>query len=115
VTVDVTLVFRFADRPETLIVDIDGPASGRRSHNELNLAALAPEIAATTQGRSEVRVPLTIPELGALPFSVTLIDHTGAMSRAVEGSFTVQSELGANDTTQTQTTQVGTTTELSGR
>ena len=111
-TVDVTVVFRSADRLETLIVDIDGPVSGRRSHHEFDLGALVPGIEDATQGRREVRVPLTIPELGTLQFSVTLVDHNTNMSRAVEGSFTVESALGANDTTQTQTTQGGTTTDF---
>lgn len=115
VTVDVTVVFRFADRLETLIVDIDGPTSGRQSHNEFDLGVLAPGIEGATQGRWEVRVPLTIPELGALQFSVTLIDHSARTSRPVGGSFTVESALGANDTTQTQNTQVGTTVEVQGR
>jgi len=110
VTVDVTVVFRFADQLGTLIVDIDAPASERLSHNQFDLGVVAPEIAAMTQGRSKVRLPLTIPELGALHFSVTMIDHSGKTSRAVEGGFTVQSALGANDSTQTQTTQVGITT-----
>jgi hypothetical protein len=110
VNVDVTVVFRFADHLETLIVDFEGPASGRRSHNEFDLGVVAPEIGETTQGRSRVRLPLTIPELGALQFSVTMVDHSGKASRAVGGAFTVQSQLGANDTTQTQSTQVGTMT-----
>jgi hypothetical protein len=115
VTVDVTLVFRVADQLETLVVDLDGPTSGRRSHHEFDLGALAPGIEAATQGRWELRVPLTIPELGALQFGVMLIDRNANTSRAVQGSFTVESALGANDATQTQSTEAGTTTDIQAR
>ena len=112
VSVDVTLVFRFADGLETLIVEIDGPASGRQVNNEFDLHSLAPAIANQTQGREEVRVPLMVPELGALPFRVTVVDGSGTRSGAVQGSFTVQSDFGANDTNQTQTTVVENATPL---
>lgn len=112
VSVDVTVVFRFADHLETLVVDIDGPRSGQRSHNQFELGDVAPDIAAMTQGRAVIRLPITTPELGALQFSATLIDQGGRTSRAVEGGFTVQSVLGANDTSQTQTTQAGNTTTV---
>jgi hypothetical protein len=110
VTADVTVAFRFANQLETLLVDLEDPVSGRRTHNEFDLTVVAPELAAMTNGREPVRVPLTIPELGTLQFSVTLINHDGTTSGAVEGGFTVQSTLGADDSSQTQTTQVGTTT-----
>jgi hypothetical protein len=115
VTVDVTVTLRFADQLEVLIVDIDSPSSGRESHNQFDLTAVAPEIAAATQGRFEVRLPLTIPELGALQFSVTVIDRNGKTSRAVEGGFTVQSALGANDTNEAQNTEGMTTSEFQDR
>lgn len=110
VTADVTLAFRFADRLETLIVDLKGPVSGRSIHHEFDLAALAPEIASATEGRWEVRVPLLLPELGSLLFRMTLVDHAGAATGTIEGGFTVQSVLGAGNTTQT--TQGNGTTEF---
>jgi hypothetical protein len=106
-----TLAFRLADQLETMVVDLQSVESGRRTHNEFHLAAVAPGIAAVADGRWEVRVPLTIPELGALQFSVTLINHDGTMSRTVDGGYTVQATLGANDTTQTQAIQVGAAAE----
>lgn len=114
VTTDVTLVFRFADQLEILIVDLTGPQSGRHTHNEFNLAVLAPGIAAVTEGRWEIRVPLTIPELGALQFRVTVANHDGTMSREVAGGFTVQASFGADNTIQAKATQIGTTTESVG-
>lgn len=107
VTTDVTLVFRFADRLETLIVDLESVASGRSTHNAFDLAQIAPDIATATEGRWQVRVPLVIPELGVLQFRMVLVDSTGTQSGTVVGGFTVQSELGASDTTQTQTTVSG--------
>lgn len=108
VSADITLVFRFAEQPATLIVDIEDPRSGRVTHNEFDLAVVAPGIAAMTDGRwDDLRVPLMIPELGALQFSVTLVNHDGTMSRANDGAFTVQASFGANNTSQTATTQVG--------
>jgi len=115
VTVDVTLVFRFADGLETLIVEIGGPTSGRLIHHEFDLKTLVPGIEAVRQGRQVVRVPLTIPEFGALSFRVIVMDQLANSSGPVEGSFTVHSEVGASDTTQTQTTQVGIITEFQGR
>ncbi len=114
VSADVTVVFRFADQLETLVVDLEDAASGRGTHNEFDLSVLAPELATATDGREEVRVPLTIPAVGVLRFSVTLINHDGTRSRAVDGTFTVQSTLGVSDTSQTQTTEVGGTTESFG-
>lgn len=114
VSADITLVFRFAEQPTTLRVDIEDLQSERVTHNEFDLAVVAPGIVAMTDGRwDDLRVPLMIPELGALQFSATLINHDGTMSRATDGRFTVQAEFGANDTTQTETTQVGIVTELS--
>jgi hypothetical protein len=113
VSADVTLVFRFADQLDTLIVDVEDPQSGRVTHNEFDLAVVAPGIAAVTDGRWDLRVPLTIPELGVLQFSATLINHDGTMSRAIDGGFTVQASFGANNTTQTATTQVGIAIERS--
>jgi hypothetical protein len=114
VSADITIVFRFADRLQTLLVDLEGPASGRRTHHEFDLTVLAPAVSSATSGNEEIRVPLIIPELGALQYSVTLVNQDGTSSGVVEGTFTVQSALGASDTSQTQTTEVGTTTESFG-
>lgn len=114
VSADITVVFRFADRLETLLVDLEGPVSGRRTHNEFDLTVLAPELSSARSGREEIRVPLMIPELGALRYSVTLRNQDGTTSGVVAGTFTVQSALGTSDTSQTQTTEVGTTTESRG-
>jgi hypothetical protein len=103
VTTDVSLVFRFADHLETLIVDLEGMTSGRGTHNEFDLTKLAPDITTATEGRWQVRVPLIIPELGGLQFSMVVVDSTGTRSGPVVGGFTVESQLGTGDTTQTQT------------
>lgn len=107
VTVDVVLGFRSADAPSTVVLDIESPASGRTTHNELSLVSLNPDIVNASEGRWEMRAPVIVPDLGGLRFRSTLQDQRGT-SQAVEGDFTVQASLNASNTTQT--TQVDTLT-----
>jgi hypothetical protein len=108
VTADVTLAFRFADKIETLLMDFEDPGSGSRTHNEFDLTTLAPGISDATEGRWDVRVPLTIPALGALQFRAWLIDQNGPTSDPDDGGFTVQEEIGINDDIADTQIQVGT-------
>ncbi len=109
VSADVILQFRLADQLDTLSVEIVDPRSGRATSNQFDLAAVAPGIESVTNGRWDLRVPLTIPALGALRFSATLVNQDGTMSRPTDGGFTVQAAFGANNGTQTETTQTETT------
>jgi hypothetical protein len=99
VTADVTLVFRFADHPQTVVIDFKSQ-SGLSTHNEVDLASVAPEVVAASRGRWVVRAPLLIPETGNLRFHTVLVDQSGLASTSVDGDFTVQSSLGASNTDQ---------------
>ena len=118
VTGDVTIVFRYADHPTTLVIDFSGK-SGQLTHNEIDLAALKPAIVEATEGRWKVRAPLEIPELGPLQFSAVLKDLLGRSSSAIGGSFTVEDGFGAGNGTQTSQDNTtgnttGNTTTVSG-
>jgi hypothetical protein len=106
VTVDVTLVFRYADHPQTVVIDFES-RSGASTHNEVALASVAPEVVAASSGRWVVRTPVIIPETGTLRFHTVLVDQRGLASTAVDGDFTVQTSLGSSNTDQAS---VGTNT-----
>jgi hypothetical protein len=110
VTGDLTLVFRYADHPSTLMLDFEGEP-GQRTHNEVDLAALKPAILEATDGRWQMLAPLRIPRLGPLRFTAVLVDQSGRMSGTVGGSFTVGDGLGGNNGGQTTE---GNTTTVSG-
>jgi hypothetical protein len=99
VTVDVALVLLASERPATLSLAFTGP-SGLRTNNELDLTALAPEVAASTGGRKDFRALLTIPELGDLAFDAALADRAGAVSVTVSGHFTIQMSVSTTQSNQ---------------
>ncbi|MFZ5876971.1 MAG: hypothetical protein ACOYXU_11260 [Nitrospirota bacterium] len=114
VTGNLTVVFRRADHPATLVLDFE-TETGQRTHNELDLAALNPDIPEATEGRWRVLAPLKIPELGALQFTAVLVDQLGRTSGAIGGSFTVGDGLGGNNGGQvTEGNTTGNTTTVSG-
>jgi hypothetical protein len=114
VTGDLTLIFREADHPETLVLDFQA-ASGQRTHNEIKLATLNPDIPAATGGRWTGLAPLKIPELGTLQFTAVLVDQLGRSSGTLGGTFTVGDGLGGNIGGQiSEGNTTGTTTTVSG-
>lgn len=110
VTVDLRVVFRFAEHPRTMVIDFEG-LSGRRTHNELNLVALAPDIADATDGGWDMRAPVRIPELGALRFDAVLVEQSGRVSSVVGGGFTVESSFGGANSGQTSDGNLTTQTD----
>jgi hypothetical protein len=110
VTVDLTLVFRFADHPATLVIDFESE-SGHRTHNELDLAALKPAILEATDGQWNLKAPVKISDLGSLRYNAVLVDQSGRASRAVSGSFTVLDSFSGSNGGQASE---GNTTTVSG-
>ncbi len=92
VTVDLTLVFRFADHPAALVIDFEDD-SLRRTHNELDLAALKPAILEATDGQWNLKAPVKIPDVGSLRYTAVLVDQSGGTSDPVGGSFTVENSF----------------------
>ena len=114
VTGDLTLIFRQADHPETLVLDFEAE-SGQRTHNEIDLASLNPDIPEATGGRWTGLAPLKIPELGTLQFTAVLVDQLGRSSGTIGGTFTVGDGLGGNNGGQvSEGNTTGNTTTVSG-
>jgi hypothetical protein len=114
VTGDLTLIFRQADHPETLVLDFEAE-SGQRTHNEIDLASLNPDIPEATSGRWTGLAPLKIPELGTLQFTAVLVDQLGRSSGTIGGTFTVGDGLGGNNGGQvSEDNTTGTTTTATG-
>jgi hypothetical protein len=114
VTGDLIVVFRQADHPKTLVLDFEA-TSGQRTHNEIDLASLNPDIPQATEGRWTMLAPLKIPELGALQFTALLVDQSGRTSGAIDGTFTVGDGLGGNNGGQiSEGNTTGNTATVSG-
>ncbi|MFZ5863385.1 MAG: hypothetical protein ACOYXR_11160 [Nitrospirota bacterium] len=110
VTGDVRLVFRNADHPAALLIDFEAK-SGSRTHNELDLATLKPDILEATGGQWSLRAPLMVPELGFLEFTAALVDQRGS-SGLIGGGFTVGNAFDGNN--GGQASDVNTTTVFDG-
>jgi hypothetical protein len=100
VSVNVTMAFRAPQRPATLslvFATLDAPV--RSSQSDVDLATVAPDVAASTGGREVFRAGVRVPDLGTLIFDAVLIDHAGVASAPVSGHFTIQDAVSATQST----------------
>lgn len=105
VTIDITLAFTALQKPATLslvFATLDVPILS--SQADVDLATVAPDVAASTGGQRVFRAGVRIPDLGTLNFDAVLIDQAGVASAPVSGHFTIQDAVG--------TTQSNVVTEL---
>ena len=111
VSVDITLVFTAPERPATLSLvfsTLDVPILS--SQSDVDLATVAPDVAASTGGQEVFRAGVRVPDLGTLIFDAVLIDHAGVASAPVSGQFTIQDAVSA-----TQSTVVAQSDQSSGQ
>lgn len=94
VTVDVRLVFRAPDQAAVLELLITHVDSTKQTVNQIDLAAVAPDLVTGGSGTGAFRSLVTIPRLGQLRFDAVLVDSLGARSDPLSGHLTVSDSLG---------------------